>query len=174
MSARTGSPEIHRGDGWVGVGDVVVSLADADDTVVVVGLGSLGRNLAAALAGAGQQVLGLDRDDSRAAELSHRLPVRVVDATDLEALVGAGVAGCAAAVVCMSGAFGASVLATGHLSDLGVSTVWAAARTAEQARVLRRVGAHRVLDPYREAAAAYATALATAQDPGWRARSRQA
>ncbi|MBB2921268.1 NAD-binding protein [Cellulomonas cellasea] len=153
----TRTDRIQRRDGWLAVDDLVLT-TEADDTVLVVGLGTFGRALATALDRTGLPVLGLDHDPDRVATVPDQVATQVADATDPGSLAGAGAGSSAAAVICMPHSFTATILATTHLIELGTQQVWAMAATPGQARILHRLGAT-PLDPYGDLAAHYVANL---------------
>ena len=120
-------------------------------SVLIVGLGRFGGSLARTLVGLGTEVLALDHDarlvQSHANELPH---VAQADATDLTALRQLGAHEYDTAVVAIGAGIEASVLVTAALIDLGIERVWAKAITDQHARILERVGAHRVFRPEAE------------------------
>lgn len=116
--------------------------------IVVVGLGRFGSALARTLVEMGYDVLAIDGSPERVQDhvgvLSH---VVEADATSERVLRQLGVVNARTAVVCIGSDIEASVLATTALVDLGVPNIWAKAITAAHGRILRRVGADRVVFP---------------------------
>ncbi|MEV7971799.1 TrkA family potassium uptake protein [Cellulomonas sp. NPDC089187] len=125
--------------------------------VLVVGLGALGESVVRALDASGVSVLGVDRDGDRVEHLG--LPAVHADATSATQLEGAGAFDSSAAIICLGSALGAAVFATGYLVDHHVRPVWVTARDARHGRVLRSVGADRVLHPDRDTALAITAAM---------------
>jgi trk system potassium uptake protein TrkA len=123
----------------------------AKKTVLVVGLGRFGFALCERLAALGQHVVAVDKvralveDVSDFVELSAQL-----DATDEDALAKVGAKDADVAVVSIGENLEASVLATAILRGMGVPQVVARAQNALHARVLAKVGAHRVIFPERD------------------------
>ena len=76
--------------------------------------------------------------------------VAVADATDPHALRQLGVHEFGTAIVAIGAGVEPSVLATAALVDLGIPKVWAKAVSDQHARILERVGAHRVFRPEAE------------------------
>ena len=119
--------------------------------IVVIGLGRFGSALAATLVDLGYEVLGVDRSEDRVHEHTGLLThVVQADTTSVRALRQIGAADAVTAVVCIGTGIEASVLTTSALVDLGVKNVWAKAITEPHGRILRRVGAHRVVFPEAE------------------------
>ncbi len=73
-----------------------------------------------------------------------------VDSTDIDALRQLGVEDFDIAVVAIGSDQQSSILTTSILSDLGIPKIWAKALTRQHARILKRVGAHHVIQPERE------------------------
>jgi trk system potassium uptake protein TrkA len=119
--------------------------------VLVVGLGRFGGALARTLIELGTEVLAVDSDarlvQMHSADLPH---VAQVDATDLIALRQLGAHEFDTAVVAIGAGVEASVLVTTALLDLGIDRVWAKAISDQHAKILERVGAHRVFRPEAE------------------------
>ncbi|WFE23231.1 TrkA family potassium uptake protein [Solwaraspora sp. WMMD937] len=127
--------------------DSPVGPPDAD-SVVVIGLGRFGGQVAQSLLRLGHDVLGIDEHPKRVHRWSERLP-RVVeaDSTDDRALRQCGVADYPRAVVGIGSDVEASILTVVALTELGVPEVWAKAITAKHGRILASVGAHHVIFP---------------------------
>jgi trk system potassium uptake protein len=119
---------------------------------LVIGLGRYGTSVATALMDAGQEVLGVDVDPAVVQRLSSQLThvVTLVSSSE-ESLAALGIGNFDAAIVAISGNFEASVLLTLGLRNLGARYIVAKANTEEQAEVLTRVGADRVVQPSRDA-----------------------
>jgi trk system potassium uptake protein TrkA len=119
-----------------------------DNTVVVIGLGRFGAELARTLMGLGREVLAIERDPELVRTLAPELTLVVeADATAPETLRSLGVDEVQHAVVAIGNSIEASLLVTSALSEMGVPTIWAKAVTPEHQRILKRVGAHRVIFP---------------------------
>jgi trk system potassium uptake protein TrkA len=123
-------------------------LAEKHDPVLVVGLGRFGRSLALALVAEDTDVLVIDRRADLAQRFANRLDNIVIgDATDIDLLREVGAEQYQRAVVAIGDDEHASILATSHLSELGVERIWAKANSGTHARILDRVGAHHVIFP---------------------------
>lgn len=121
------------------------------DPVVVIGLGRFGTALALELSRRGTEVLAVDIRKQVVQRLSGQLSrVVAADGTDLDALREMGVPDFSRAVVAMGTAQEASILATALLADLEVDDIWAKALSQQHASILRRVGAHHVVQPEHE------------------------
>jgi trk system potassium uptake protein len=123
------------------------------NSFAVLGLGNFGQHVAEALMRARKEVLAIDQDSDRVAEVSELVTQAVTaDVTDVKALRSAGVEGVDAAIVSIGDSIEASVLAAMILKDLGVPEVIAKATNLLHAKVLDKVGVTRVVFPEREAA----------------------
>ncbi len=129
--------------------------------VLIVGLGRFGGSMARTLVSLGTEVLAID-SDARLVQLSStELPhVAQADATDLVALRQLGAHEFETAVVAIGAGVEASVLVTAALLDLGIPRVWAKAISEQHAKILERVGAHRVFRPEAEMGARVAHLVA--------------
>lgn len=127
----------------------------------VLGLGSFGHHVARALYEGGHDVLAVDHDPAAAEGVrSHCSRVLLIDASDREALEGAGIASVNVAVVGLGSSMDVSILATLYLKELGVGRIVAKAVTADHAHVLRRMGATEVIHPEADSARRVAAQLA--------------
>jgi trk system potassium uptake protein TrkA len=115
----------------------------------VIGLGMFGRAVALSLASDGESVLGVDADQDEVDRLASELDTVVcADATDEQALRELRIERIACCVVAIGAeSMEASILTTTLLRQLGVSQIVARALGPLHARVLRAVGAHRVVSP---------------------------
>lgn len=118
------------------------------EPVVVIGLGRFGSALAMELSRRGTEVLGIDSSpkivQQLASELGH---VVIADSTDTEALAEVGVGSFSKAVVAIGSDKEASILTVAALSDLAIPDIWAKALDHQHAAILRKVGAHHVVQP---------------------------
>jgi trk system potassium uptake protein len=123
----------------------------AGEQVVVIGLGRFGSSFARELERLGHQVLAVDRNEQRvndvAPDVTHALEL---DASDEEALRGAGAGDFNTAIVAISSDAEPSIFATMVLKRLGVRNVIAKAGSLLHGEILARVGADRVVFPERE------------------------
>lgn len=123
-------------------------MARNTDPVVVIGLGRFGSALALELTRRETDVLAIDSRPQVVQRLSGRLSqVVAADATDPDVLRDLGVAEFTRGVVAIGDDQQASILATATLADLGLEDVWAKGLDAQHARILRKVGAHHVVQP---------------------------
>jgi trk system potassium uptake protein len=118
------------------------------DTVLVIGLGRFGGQVAASLARLGHEVLAIDQSEQIVQRWSDRLAhVVQADSTDEHALKQLGVGEIQRAIVGIGTDIDASVLTVLALNDLGVREIWAKAITAKHGKILDAVGADHVIYP---------------------------
>jgi trk system potassium uptake protein TrkA len=122
-----------------------------DDTVVVIGLGRFGGQVADALQNLGHEVLGIDSDERIVQDWSDRLThVVAADATDTETLRQLGVPDFPRAVVGIGTNLETSVLSVLTLTEIGVPEIWAKATSVKHGKILAQVGARHVIYPEAE------------------------
>jgi trk system potassium uptake protein TrkA len=118
------------------------------DSVVVIGLGRFGSQVAESLTRLGHEVLGIDTDMRIVQDMADRLThVVQADATDEDALRQLGVPDMGRAVVGIGDDLEASVLTVLTLVELGVKEIWAKAISAKHGKILTAVGAQHVIYP---------------------------
>jgi trk system potassium uptake protein TrkA len=119
--------------------------------VAVLGLGRFGQSVARELTRLGHEVLAVDVDERRVAEIADAVTHAVqADLTDGDALAELGLGQFETVVIAMSSSLEASILATAHVRQLGGRRVIAKAASELHGSILRRVGATRVVYPERE------------------------
>lgn len=129
--------------------------------VIVIGLGRFGTAVAETMLAAGCEVLGIDTDEREVQRHSQDLTqALVLDATDPTALRQIGVDDFDVAVVAIGADVEASILTTSNLAEAGVPEIVAKALSRSHARILERVGAHRVVFPEHEMGIRLGNALA--------------
>ncbi len=126
----------------------ILGKAPTIDSVVVIGLGRFGGQVAASLLRLGHEVLGIDENPKTVHEWADRLThVVEADSTDEEAIRQLGVAEFKRAVVGIGTDIEASVLTVLALAELGVAEIWAKAITTKHGKILSAVGANHVIYP---------------------------
>ena len=128
---------------------------------LVIGLGRFGVSVARALVERGVEVLAADMSEDRVRAAQDVVTEAVVlDATDSDALARLAPER-RDLCVCALGddSIRASIMCTALLREMGAKRVVARASEPLQARILRRVGAHEVVDPLRDFGARFATHL---------------
>jgi trk system potassium uptake protein TrkA len=117
----------------------------------VIGLGRFGSSLAKVLSDMGQQVLAIDSDQDRVDALAARVQHVVrADTTDPHALRTLHIADFDTVVVAIGDQVESSVITCLNCLDLGVKTIVAKAQDDAHARVLARLGVHRVVNPQQD------------------------
>ncbi|HKL74494.1 MAG TPA: TrkA family potassium uptake protein [Halanaerobiales bacterium] len=118
---------------------------------VVVGLGRFGSSLAETLAEKDFDVLAIDIDEEIVQNMSNIVTHAVeADATDEEALKTLGVRNFDVAVVSIGDDIHSNILATLILKELGVPYVVVKAQNKLHGKILKKVGADRVVYPERD------------------------
>jgi len=116
--------------------------------IVVVGLGVLGGTIAAELTRLGHDVLGIDKDEEKVNEQAESVTHAVIlDVTREDCLEGLNVGQYDVAVVAIGGDLEATILATLQLREAGIENVWAKASTRHEHRILKKLGATRIIAP---------------------------
>ena len=122
-----------------------------DQAIAVIGLGRFGESIAHTLAADGREVIVIDTDPARVAEMADDVTLAVEgDATSRQVLTDLGVAECGVAVVAIGEHLESSILATSLLSEMGLPEIWARALSPAHGRILEWVGAHHVVYPEQE------------------------
>ncbi len=116
--------------------------------VAVLGLGRFGQAVARELNVQGAEVLAIDRNVNKVNEIIQEVDeAESFDATNPSLLASRNIGKMDAVVVAIGSNFEASVLVTMHCHELGVPLVCAKALNEDQADVLRKVGADKVIKP---------------------------
>ena len=119
--------------------------------VAVIGLGTFGAAVAQDLSGYGHHVIGVDLDAGRVNALADAVAQAVIaDARDEGALRDAGADQCAVAVVAIGENLEANLLCTMNLRLLEVPVIWVKSRSRTHRRILRKIGAQRIVNPEME------------------------
>ncbi len=118
---------------------------------VVIGCGRFGASVATSLYSLGYDVLAIDKDAEIIQELSNDVTHAVqTDAIDENALRTLGISNFDVAVISIASDIQSSILATLITKELGVGTVIAKAQNDLHGKVLKKIGADRVVYPERE------------------------
>lgn len=129
---------------------------------IVLGLGRFGSSVAIQLSRMGHEVLAVDSDENLVQAIAPHVTQAVqVDATDESALAGLDVGSFDAAVIAIGTNTRDSILVTVLCKEAGVPLVVAKAVDELHAKVLRKVGADRVVFPERDMGQRVARALDT-------------
>lgn len=118
---------------------------------VVFGLGKFGLSVAKTLADNGCQVMAVDSEQSKVEEIAEDVTYAVcTDVTDAEAIHSLGIRNFDGAIVAIGENLEASVLVTIIAKEMGIPYVLAKAQTDLQAKVLKKVGADKIIFPEKE------------------------
>ena len=129
---------------------------------IVIGLGRFGAEVARQLSALGCEVLAMDTQADLVQEISSQITHAVVgDATDKEGLRALGAGSFDCAIVAIGDDLSASVLATMNLQELGVSKIVCKAHDETHRKVLKKLGADRVVIPEQENASRLARSLSS-------------
>ena len=129
----------------------------------VFGLGRYGIAVARELVEGGAEVLAVDRDEEIVNSASAFIPIcKCADVTDAEALRQLGIANIDVVILSMASSLEASVMAVMLCKELGVKTVIAKGASEMNCRILRRVGADKVVFPENESGVRLAKSLLSA------------
>jgi len=129
---------------------------------VVIGLGRFGSSIAKALSEKKFDVLAIDEDENRVKQMEGTVSQAVVmDATDEKGLKELGVADFDTAIVSMGETVEDSIMITLSLKEMGLRQVIVKAKSELHAKILKRVGADRIIFPEREMAERLAESLAS-------------
>lgn len=129
---------------------------------VVIGLGRFGSSIASALNRKKFEVLAIDENEAAVNKMQGLVSQAVVlDATDQKALTELGVAAFDTAIVSMGETVEDSIMITLTLKELGIRHVIVKAMNELHAKILKKVGADRIVFPEREMAERLAESLAS-------------
>lgn len=118
---------------------------------IVIGLGLFGQAVARQLCDLGAEVLAMDKNSDLVQQLSNHVTHAVVgDAQDKEVLRALGVRNFDCAILAIGDDLAASVLITMNLKELEVPNIVCKAHDATHAKVLEKLGVHRVVIPEQE------------------------
>ena len=121
-------------------------------TYAVFGLGRYGSAVAKELVENGREVMAVDVDPKIVNNAASYLPVcKCADITDAEVIVRLDIGSIDTVIICMASNLEASVMAVTLCKEAGVKTVIVKCANEMHQRILRRVGADRVVFPEKEA-----------------------
>ena len=123
-------------------------------TYLVLGLDNFGFNVAKELCENGQEVIVVDLNEKRIAEVrDHVTEAIIADATDKDTLEELGIDKVDGAIVSLGETkIGPSVLATLHLKDMGLDNIIVKAISREHGRIVEKIGASKIVFPEQELA----------------------
>ena len=129
----------------------------------VFGLGRYGRAVAEELVNNGAEVLAVDEDMDTVNNAVETLPVcKCADVTEPEAIKRLGISNVDVVIIAMASNLEASVMATALCKEVGVETVIVKCGNELHQKILRRVGADKVIFPEKESGIRLARNLLTA------------
>jgi trk system potassium uptake protein TrkA len=127
---------------------------------VILGLGRFGYSIATTLSESGYEVMVVDKSEEKIQEISALVTHAVqADTTDMDTLRSLGIRNFDVAVVSIGKDIQASIMTTLLLKELGVPMVVAKASTDIHERVLKKIGADRIILPEHEMGIRIATNL---------------
>lgn len=122
-----------------------------DKSYAVFGLGRYGLAVARELAAHGAEVLAVDVDEAVVADAAIELPLcKCADVTDPDAIRQLGISNVDTVIVAMAGSMEAGIMAIMLCREAGVSTIIAKSRNEMHGRILRKIGADKVVFPESE------------------------
>jgi trk system potassium uptake protein len=114
----------------------------------VLGLGQFGSAVAESLLAHGREVLVIDSDPDKVAEIKSRVTTAVVaEATDRSTMLKFLGEGIDCVIISLGPQIEASVLATFFAKEAGIKEIIVKANSADHAEILKRVGATQVVTP---------------------------
>ncbi len=129
---------------------------------VVIGLGRFGSNIARALSEKNFEVLAIDRDEEKVKDMEGVVSQAVqLDATDERLLKEFGIQEFDTAIVSMGEHVEDSIMITLTLKELGIKQVIVKSKSDLHSKILRKVGADRIVFPERQMAERLAESLAS-------------
>ena len=130
--------------------------------IAVIGLGMFGASLAESLYEHGNEVLAVDIEKDVVQKAQDRCTRAVIaDATDKDTLAELGLVEMDVVVIGLGAPLDRSILATLYLKEMGVKDIWAKAVSDEHGKILKILGATRVIHPEKDMARKLAATLST-------------
>lgn len=118
---------------------------------VIIGLGRFGSSVAETLFTLGNDVLVIDKNEELVQDISDKVTHAVqMDATDETALKSIGIRNFDVAIVTIGDDIQSSIMATLLLKELGVNYIVTKAKNELHEKVLKKIGADRVILPEKE------------------------
>ena len=117
----------------------------------VLGIGKYGMSVARELSRAGAEVLAVDNDKERVNEIADEVTCAIcADVCDTDTMETLGLSNMDGVIVAITGNFNASIMATITAKEAGVPFVLAKAEDEIHIKVLKKVGADKVIIPEKE------------------------
>jgi len=118
---------------------------------VVIGIGRFGFSVATSLYRAGYDVLAIDKDLEKIEEISTEVThALALDATDEKALFSVNISDYDTAIIAIGGSIQESLLVTLLVKDAGISDIICKGQGELHGKLLRKIGARRVVLPEQE------------------------
>ncbi len=132
--------------------------------IAILGLGRFGKTIAGELYNLGAEVIAIERDRETIDKIQNDVTLAVAaDVRNQDVLEQHGVRDVDVVVVGIGEDFESNVLVTSIASEMGVPEIITRSYNDQQRRILRRVGATRVLSPEEDIAKRLAKSLVTAE-----------
>lgn len=126
-------------------------MASVDKQYAVLGLGRFGESIAIELSNNGYDVLAIDENETIIQNISEHVRFAVkADVTDIDALKSLGLGNFDVAIIAIGTNVDSSIMATLLAKELGVKTVIAKAQGDMHEKILKKIGADKVIFPERE------------------------
>ncbi len=107
----------------------------------IIGLGKFGKALAYKLAGAGAEILAVDRDETKVTEIREITENAFIARTlEKKALSDMGFQNCDVVILCIAEAIDVSILTVMKLQNIGVKRIIAKANSLEHGEILKKLG----------------------------------
>ncbi|MBQ2895576.1 MAG: TrkA family potassium uptake protein, partial [Oscillospiraceae bacterium] len=121
------------------------------ESYAVFGLGRYGSAVARELAARGADVIAVDRNPRLVDDMALDIPIcKCADVTDADALAQLGISHVDVVIIAIAGSLETSVMAIMLCKEAGVKTVIAKCANETHRRILRKVGADKVVLPESE------------------------
>jgi len=123
-----------------------------EKSFAVIGLGQYGLSVARALLDNNQQVIGIDRDETRVKMLEDKLAsVFTTDCTSLQSLREVGVQNVDVAIITFGDNLHDAIITTALLSDMNIPQIVVRLDNMDYEPILKKIGAHEIIHPTEDA-----------------------
>ena len=114
----------------------------------IIGLGSFGTTIATELMRLDHDVIGIDTEKKYVENISNKITHAVIaDATDEHVLEELNIQNCEAVIVAIGENIEASILCVLNLKNLGVTKIWAKAKTKSHHTILSHLNIEKIIHP---------------------------
>jgi trk system potassium uptake protein TrkA len=122
-------------------------------SVLVIGLGNFGANVAREMARMNHIVIAIDKNEDQVQAISDHISKAIIgDATKKSVLESIGAKDMDLAVVSLGDRIDNSALATLYLQELGINEIWVKVVSEDHAELIRRIGTPHTIFPERDMA----------------------